>query len=92
MVVDFPFPDTQLREQIWRVVFPDTTPVDDLDYVALGKLAVSGGFIRSIALSAAFIAAADGGLVTMARIGRAARQEFGKIGKPLPEAQMRAFR
>ena len=92
VVVDFPFPDTQLREQIWRVVFPDTTPVDDLDYVALGKLAVSGGFIRSIALSAAFIAAADGGLVTMARIGRAARQEFGKIGKPLPEAQMRAFR
>ena len=92
VVVDFPFPDTQLREQIWRVVFPEATPLDDLDYSALGKLAVSGGFIRSIALSAAFIAAADGGAVTMARIGRAARQEFGKIGKPLPEAQMRAFR
>ncbi len=91
VVVDFPFPDTALREKIWRVVFPESTPVEGLDYGALGKLAVSGGFIRSIALSAAFIAAADGGAVTMPRIGRAARQEFGKIGKPLPDVQMRAF-
>ena len=91
MVVDFPFPDAALREQIWRVIFPRQTPLGALDYPALGKLAVSGGFIRSIALSAAFLAAADDTSVGMAHIGRAARQEFGKIGKPLPDAQLRAF-
>ncbi len=91
MVVDFPFPDAALRERIWRVIFPRETPLGELDYPTLARLAVSGGFIRSIALSAAFLAAADASPVAMAHIGRAARQEFGKIGKPLPDAQLRAF-
>ncbi|MEM1074200.1 MAG: ATP-binding protein [Pseudomonadota bacterium] len=90
-VIDFPFPDAAQRESIWRVIFPDITPVEDLDYAALGKLAVSGGFIRSIALSAAFLAAADGSAVRMSHLARAARSEFGKLGKPLPENHVRGW-
>ena len=91
VVMDFPFPDAAHREQIWRVIFPGDTPLQDLDYPALAKLAISGGFIRSIALSAAFIAAGDGTAITMAHMARAARSELGKLGKPLPENQLRGW-
>lgn len=89
--VDFPFPDAALRKRIWQVIFPDATPVEDLDYAALAKLALAGGHIRSIAISAAFLAAAEGAPVAMGHISRAARAEIGKLGKPLPEGQLRAL-
>lgn len=91
VVMDFPFPDDAQRERIWRVIFPAETPLADLDYAALSKLGIAGGFIRSIALSAAFLAAADARPVTMAHLARAARSELGKLGKPLPERQLRGW-
>lgn len=91
VVMDFPFPDAAQRERIWRVIFPAETPLDGIDYAALSKLAVAGGFIRSIALSAAFHAAAEGAPVGMGHLARAARSEFGKLGKSLPESQMRGW-
>ncbi len=90
-VVDFPFPDAALRETIWRVIFPRETPLEDLNYAALGRLAITGGFIRSIALTAAFLAAEAGTPVTMAHLKLAVRQEYGKLGKPLSEAELRGF-
>ncbi|SIT01940.1 ATPase family associated with various cellular activities (AAA) [Roseivivax lentus] len=90
-VVDFPFPDAVHRARIWQTVFPDAVPREDLDYPALARLAISGGFIRSIALTAAFLAAEAGGPVTMAHLKRAARQEYGKIGKTLSESELRGF-
>ncbi|MGV8986158.1 MAG: ATP-binding protein [Cypionkella sp.] len=91
-VVEFPFPDAAQRALIWRKVFPLQVPLDSLDYDALSRLAVTGGFIRAMALTAAYLAAAAGGPVTMAHLERAARQEYGKIGKPLAEAEVRGFR
>ena len=91
-VIEFSFPSAELRADIWRAVFPKTTPVEGLDYQALSRLAVSGGFIRSIALTAAFLAAQAGTPVTMAHLERATRQEYGKLGKPLSEAELRGFR
>lgn len=91
-VVEFSFPLAELREEIWRAVFPADTPLQDIDFAALSRLAVTGGFIRSIALTAAFIAAEAGGPVTMAHLERATRQEYGKLGKPLSEAELRGFR
>lgn len=91
VVMDFPFPDAAHREKIWRVIFPTNTPLQDLDYPALAKLVISGGFIRSIALSAAFIAAGEGTPITMVHMARAARSELGKLGKPLPENQLRGW-
>lgn len=89
--VDFPFPDAALRARIWQVIFPDQTPTEGLDYTLLSKLALAGGHIRSIAISAAFLAAGEGSPITMRHIARAARSEIGKLGKPLPEGQLRAL-
>ena len=53
---------------------------------------LSGGSIRSIALSAAFAAADDGTPVTPAHVLRAARLEFAKSERALTDAETAAFR
>jgi hypothetical protein len=84
-VVQFPFPDVAERRAIWSRAFPDAIPRRDLDLDALAQLVVSGGSIRSIALSAAFAAAGDGGAVTPEHLRRAARLEFAKAERPPPD-------
>lgn len=91
-VIDFPFPDAAQRALIWRAVLPDALPREGIDFDALARLAVTGGFIRAIALTAAWLAAEAGGPLTMAHLERAARQEYMKLGKPLSEAELRGFR
>lgn len=91
-VIDFPFPDAAQRARIWRAVLPGALPCDGIDHDALARLAISGGFIRAIALTAAWLAAETGGPLTMAHLERAARQEYMKLGKPLSEAELRGFR
>ncbi|CAM3295198.1 ATPase family associated with various cellular activities (AAA) [Paracoccus aminovorans] len=91
-VIDFPFPDAAQRALIWRAVLPQALPRAGIDYDALARLAVAGGFIRAIALTAAWLAAESGGPLTMAHLERAARQEYMKLGKPLSEAELRGFR
>ena len=87
-VVNFPFPDTSLRAEIWRRIFPSGTPTDDLDMTKLSRLKVAGGNIRNIALNAAFLAAAEGSSVGMLHLQRAARAECAMIEKPLTEAEI----
>lgn len=91
-VIDFPFPDAGQRAQIWQSVLPPALPREGIDFEVLARLAVTGGFIRSIALTAAWLAADSGGILTMRHLERAARQEYGKLGKPLSEAELRGFR
>jgi len=81
-VVRFPFPDAALREEIWRRVFPSETPTAGLDWKHLARLGLAGGNIKNIALAAAFLAAAEGGPVTMAHVFSAARGEYAKLEKP----------
>ena len=92
MVVDFPFPGAAHRARIWAAVLPASLPTDGLDYAALSRLAMSGGFIRSIALTAAFLAAEENVALQMRHIETAVRQEYGKLGKPLSESELRGFR
>lgn len=82
-LVDFPFPDAERRQQIWRTHFPAEAPADrDIDFVWLGQqLQITGGNIKNIALNAAFLAAEDGGEIAMAHVLRGAKREFEKIGK-----------
>src|SRR5262249_49413516 len=56
-VVNFPFPDTAQREELWRRMFPPSTPTDGLDVGTLARLNIAGGNIRNIAMNAAFLAA-----------------------------------
>jgi len=86
-VVQFPFPDAAQRAEIWRRVFPAATPLDGIEPEALARLATSGGSIRAIALSAAFAAAENGGVVTPAHVLQAARLEYAKAERPLTDAE-----
>jgi ATPase family associated with various cellular activities (AAA)/Winged helix domain, variant len=87
-VVQFPFPDAQLRAEIWRRVYPPQTPAEDLDVQKLAQLNVPGGGIRNIALNAAFLAAEAGEPVRMGHLLRAARNEYAKLERPLTDAEI----
>lgn len=80
-IVPFPRPDGELRRRIWETVFPEETPVADLDYGFLAGLDVTGANIRNIALGAAFLAAGEDEAVRMEHVVHAARREYEKVGK-----------
>jgi hypothetical protein len=82
-VVEFPFPDESYRETIWRKVFPEQTPVsNNVDFEFLAKrFKLAGGNIKNIALSGAFLAARNGGQVTMEHLIQATKREFQKMGR-----------
>jgi SpoVK/Ycf46/Vps4 family AAA+-type ATPase len=84
--IEFPFPDEDAREQIWRKQFPSHAPVDPkLDYSYLGtQFKLAGGNIRNAALYAAFRAAEDSGrdaTIRMEHLLEGVRREFQKQGK-----------
>ncbi|MEH1891904.1 MAG: ATP-binding protein [Nostoc sp.] len=87
-VLQFPFPDTIQRAEIWRRVFPTSTPTQGLDPMKLAKLNVAGGNIRNIALNAAFLAADAGESVQMKHLLRATQSEYSKLEKPLTDAEV----
>ena len=91
--IHFPFPDEMDRGHIWAGIWPAETPVAgdmDLNFLAR-QFKLSGGNIKNIALAAAFLAAENGGPVTMAHIIQATRREYQKFGKPLGAAELGAF-
>lgn len=90
-IVEFPFPDAAHRAQIWRGVFPSATPTDRLDPEKLGRLNVSGGVIRNIAMHAAFLAADAQMPVGMPHLLEAARVEYGKLERPLSSSELGGF-
>ncbi|SEL12318.1 ATP-binding protein [Nitrosovibrio tenuis] len=81
--VEFPFPNEEDRLRIWENVWPETAPRDPaLDLAFLAKrFQITGGNIRNIALSAAFLAADDTGVVGMQHLIRATQREYQKMGK-----------
>ncbi|WP_406661840.1 AAA family ATPase [Methanolobus sp. ZRKC3] len=80
--IEFPFPDEDSREIIWRNIFPKQTPLgNDVDFKFLSKFKITGGNIKNIALSAAFLAASDSGVVEMKHIIKTTKREFQKMGK-----------
>jgi SpoVK/Ycf46/Vps4 family AAA+-type ATPase len=82
-VVEFPFPDADSRERIWRTHFPAAAPLaPDVDVEFLAReFTVAGGTIRNIVLNAAFLAAADGGVISRQHILHGTRREFEKLGR-----------
>jgi hypothetical protein len=81
--IDFPFPETVDRARIWTRVLPDAAPVArDVDVDALAaRFELAGGSIRNCSLSAAFMAADDGGTIAMRHLVSAAAAEYRKIGR-----------
>ncbi|MCP3957463.1 MAG: ATP-binding protein [bacterium] len=90
-IVDFPFPDAELRAEIWRQIFPKATPTEGLDEEKLAQLNVAGGSIRNIAMNSAFLAADAGEPVRMGHVWRAAKGEYSKMKKDLTPAETRGW-
>ena len=86
-VVQFPFPDAEQRAEIWRRTFPATAPLHGVDAEQLARLTVSGGSIRSIALSAAFAAAEEGAPIAPTHVLHAARVEYAKNERALTDSE-----
>jgi hypothetical protein len=87
-VVEFPFPGPVERAEIWRRVIPSRAPADGLDFARLGQLTVTGGNIRNIALSAAFLAADEGAPIAMRHMKAAAHTEYMKLDRSLTPAEV----
>ena len=79
--VEFPMPDEAARREIWESIFPDETPVRDVDVAFLAGFELAGGSIKNVALAAAFMAADEDEPVGMTHLVRALRREFQKTGK-----------
>jgi AAA+ superfamily predicted ATPase len=94
-IIEFPRPDADARDRIWRQCLPaGTHTLNDAAFRQLArKVDVTGGYIRQITLRAAFIAAAAGSQITLEHVAQAARAELAKLGMPAVEldvAQVRA--
>jgi SpoVK/Ycf46/Vps4 family AAA+-type ATPase len=91
--VEFPFPDADYRERIWRRIFPTAAPLaGDVDFAFLAKrFEFAGGSIKNVALAAAFLAAEDGGRISMAHLIRATARELRKIGKLPTKSEFREY-
>jgi hypothetical protein len=88
IIVEFPFPDEQYREYIWRLAFPHEAPLgDDVTFDRIAReVRLAGGNIKNIALGAAFLAAANGGTIHMPHLVQAARREHQKMGRTWNES------
>ena len=80
--VEFPLPGPADRLRIWRQVWPAQAVLDgdvDLEFIA-ARLELSGGHIRNIALTAAYLAARDAAPISMRHLVAATRRELQKLG------------
>ncbi len=76
-------PDEETRKVLWQQSFPPQAPLGaDVDFDVLAKAAeMSGSNIKSSAIAAAYMAAAEGRSITMTDIAEAADLECMKTGK-----------
>jgi AAA+ superfamily predicted ATPase len=85
LIVDFPFPNEAARLEIWRRNLPPSLPLGkDVDLAGVAqRFRLTGGHIRNACVTAAFLAASEGTVVTMSHLMRAVRREHQKMGKLL---------
>ncbi len=88
--VHFPFPSEADRSVIWKQIWPKQTRLDpELDFQQLAKhFKLSGGNIKNVALSAAFLAAGQSRPVNLSDILHAVRREYEKVGKVISTSEM----
>lgn len=84
--LQFPFPDEDMREQLWRAHLPANAPI--VGELALRDLAtrhqLSGGYIRNAAIRAAFLAAATGEALCITHLQHAVElgyRDRGNLGR-----------
>ncbi len=88
--VDFPFPEEADRLRIWKTLFPPEVPCEtDIDLPLLARrFKLAGGNIRNILVTAAYLAASDGGAVNMTHLLHGTRRELQKMGRLVGEEDL----
>ncbi|MFF9501034.1 ATP-binding protein [Streptomyces sp. NPDC014656] len=83
LIVDFPVPDAPQRLLLWdRTLGPNLPRATDLDLAFCAEaFELSGGNIRSIAVTAAYLAAEAGTPLTMPMLIHAIQREYQKLGR-----------
>lgn len=92
-IVEFPFPDSDLRERIWKGLVPAGAPLaEDVNFGFLARqFELSGGNIRNVALAAAFLAAEAGGKICMEHFIHSTARELQKLGKLPSRSEFREY-
>lgn len=93
LVIDFPNPDVTQRRALWDRTLGTLLPRDedlDLEFCA-ETFDVTGGSIRSIAVTAAYLAADSDGRITMQLLLDAVQREYRKLGRLLLPGQFGSF-
>jgi SpoVK/Ycf46/Vps4 family AAA+-type ATPase len=91
--IEFPVPEEADRRRIWQSIFPGEAPLGsnvDLSFMAR-QFKISGGNIKNIALGGAFLAAQDGGSITMESLIKATKREYQKVGKLCTEGDFAQY-
>lgn len=93
VAVEFPVPSPEDRREIWRKGLPAGAPLgEDVDLEFLARtFEIAGGNIRNICLAAAYLAAEEGGAITMGHLIRAVQREMEKIGKRTVREEFGAY-
>ena len=88
VIVDFALPDATRRRRLWEHSISSLPQRDDLDldFVA-GAFELSGGNIRSIAVTLAYRAASGERAIDMGDVVRAVAEEYRKLGRLTLEAE-----
>jgi len=83
-VIKFPFPDATQREQLWQSILPYSYTSGEIDTAFLAKtFELTGGPIKNIVLTAAYLAVQGQSKLSMQHLIEAAIQEYKKTGKLL---------
>jgi len=88
-VIDFPLPEPEYRRVLWDRCLGSSVPRDDdvdLEFAA-ARFELSGGNIRSIAITAAYFAAETGRPIGMLDLMRATQREYRKLGRLCVESE-----
>jgi MoxR-like ATPase len=82
-IVEFPFPDAEHRERIWKNLIPAEAPLSsDVSFAFLARrFELAGGNIRNVVRAAAFLAADENSTMRMEHFIRATGRELQKMGK-----------
>ena len=88
-IIDFPAPDETARLALWQQCLAPPLPVaDDLDLEFCARaFTLSGGNIRSVALTAAYLAAGSDRPIGMTDLITAVQQEYKKLGRLILERE-----
>ncbi len=91
--IEFPRPNAEHRELLWRGMYPPQTPLaEDIDFAFLGRnFEGTGGDIKTIALDAAMQAAGNGQRITMQCLVRAMARQMLKQGKAPSPADFKQY-